>query len=230
MKFKYIKSNVEESGCIVGHFIMTDLAPGQGLTIGNALRRVLLCNLEGTAITAIRIPGVSHEFSTISCIREDILEILLNLKQIILRTKKTEVISGKIKAKGPGIITANCITFDSNVQIVNPNQYIATISSSQSIEFDIIAEYNIGYSFGEERKDKNSNFLNVDAIFMPVNKVNYKINQIYLHYNETVETLTFEITTNGSLTPEKALNKAAKKLMVWFEILNSNDLNIEDPF
>jgi len=88
LKFKYIKSSVEESGNIVGHFMLTNLLSGQGLTIGNALRRVLLSNLEGTAITAIKIPGASHEFSTISGIREDILEILLNLKQIILKTKE----------------------------------------------------------------------------------------------------------------------------------------------
>lgn len=223
MKFKYIKSIIEESGYIIGHFILTDLAPGQGLTIGNALRRVLLSNLEGTAITAIRIPGISHEFSILSGIREDILEILLNLKQIILRTDKKQLISGKIKVKGPGIITANSILFDSNVKIINPNQYIATISSSQLIEIDILAEYNLGYNFEEEKINKNSNFLNVDSIFMPVIKVNYKINKNYICYNKTIESLTFEITTNGSITPEKALSRANKKLISWFKILSIND-------
>lgn len=91
LKFKYVKSSIKESGNLIGHFIMSDLEAGQSLTIGNALRRVLLSNLEGTAITAIRIPGAAHEFATIPGIREDILEILLNLKQIILKTdeKKT---------------------------------------------------------------------------------------------------------------------------------------------
>ena len=109
LKFKYIKSSVQESGHSVGHFIMSNLSPGQGLTIGNALRRVLLSNIEGIAITAIRIPGVAHEFSTISGMREDILELLLNLKQTILKTETKELISGKICLNGPGIITANSI-------------------------------------------------------------------------------------------------------------------------
>ena len=223
MKFKYIKSNIDESGQIIGHFIMTNLVHGQGLTIGNALRRVLLSNLEGTAITAIKIPDVFHEFSMISGIREDILEILLNLKQVVLSTNEKQTISGKIQAKGPGIITANSIIFNSDVEIVNPNQYIATISSSQVIEFDILAESSIGYSFSDEKKEKIENFLSVDAIFMPVIKVNYKVNQIYISYNEIMESLTFEITTNGSLTPEKALSKAAQKLMLWFKILTNEE-------
>ena len=102
LKFKYVKSSVKESGNLVGHFTMSDLEAGQGLTIGNALRRVLLSNLEGAAITAIKIPGAAHEFGTIPGIREDILEILLNIKQIILKTAEKEPFSGKIIAKGPG--------------------------------------------------------------------------------------------------------------------------------
>ena len=116
LKFKYVKSSVKESGNLVGHFTMSDLEAGQGLTIGNALRRVLLSNLEGAAITAIKIPGAAHEFATIPGIREDILEILLNLKQIILKTDEKKPFSGKIIAKGPGIITANCLKFENDVK------------------------------------------------------------------------------------------------------------------
>ena len=95
LKFKYVKSSIKESGNLVGHFIMSDLEAGQGLTIGNALRRVLLSNLEGIAITAIKIPGAAHEFATIPGIREDILEILLNIKKIILKTNEKQPFSGK---------------------------------------------------------------------------------------------------------------------------------------
>ena len=228
LKFKYVKSSVEESGHLVGHFIMTNLIPGQGLTIGNALRRVLLSNLEGIAITAIKIPGASHEFSTIPEIREDILEILLNLKQIVLKSKEKKPISGRVKLKGPGIITANYLKFDSEVEIINPNQYIATIVSDKIIEFDIIAEPGVGYHFGDDTKLIHTDFLNIDAIFMPVIKVNYKINQVYVSYNKTTESLTFEITTNGSITPEKALSKAAQTLRLWFnELTNEEDLKPE---
>ena len=229
LKFKYIKSSVQESGHSVGHFIMSNLSPGQGLTIGNALRRVLLSNIEGIAITAIRIPGVAHEFSTIPGMREDILELLLNLKQTILKTETNELISGKICLNGPGIITANSIKFDSDVKIINPNQYIATIATSTKVELDIIAERGVGYRFGDQCEQQYHDFLNIDAIFMPVIKVNYKINNVYLSYNKTTESLILEITTNGSITPEKALSEAAQKLMSWFSNLTEEeDLKLEN--
>jgi DNA-directed RNA polymerase subunit alpha len=223
LKFKYIKSKIEESGNIVGHFIMTNLITGQGLTIGNALRRVLLSNIEGTAITAIRIPGASHEFSTSTGIREDILEILLNIKQINLKTNEKKQVSGKIIAQGPGIITANCLKFDSEVIVVNPNQYIATIINQTKVEFDIVAEQGTGYIFADQMEQKYENFLNIDSIFMPVLNVDYKINNLYVSYNETKESLEINITTNGTITPEKALSIAAQKLMFWFSSLTNEE-------
>lgn len=224
MKIKYIKSSVKESGNQIGNFIFSELIPGQGLTIGNALRRVLLSNLEGVAITGIKIPKISHEFSIIPYIREDILEIILNLKQIVLSTDEPNKIFGKIKASGPGIITANSLIFDSDVKIINPNQYIATISSKKSIEFDIIVERGIGYQFSEEKKDQIFGFLSIDAIFMPVVKVNYQINETYIKDNKIEESLLFEIVTNGSLTPEIALQKAAKELSLLFDLLKYENI------
>lgn len=229
LKFKYIKSSIEESGHSVGHFLMSNLSPGQGLTIGNALRRVLLSNIKGIAITAIRIPGASHEFSTIPGMREDILELLLNLKQVILKSETKDLISGKIRLEGPGIITANSIKFDSEVKIINPNQYIATIATNTKIELDIIAEQGIGYRFGDQSEQHYRDFLNIDAIFMPVLNVNYSINNVYLSYNKTTESLILEITTNGSITPEKALSEAAQNLMLWFSTLTQEkDLTLEN--
>ena len=223
LKFKYVKSSIKESGNLIGHFIMSDLEAGQSLTIGNALRRVLLSNLEGTAITAIKIPGAAHEFATIPGIREDILEILLNLKQIILKTDEKKPFSGKIIAKGPGIITANCLKFENDVKIINPTQYIATISNNIDIELEIKAERGTGYQFGDQINQKYIGFLNIDAVFMPVVNVNYKIHNVYVSYNKTTESLALEITTNGSLTPEKALSEAAQKLMLWFSSLSNEE-------
>jgi DNA-directed RNA polymerase subunit alpha len=223
LKFKYVKSIVEESGHLTGHFIMTNLTIGQGLTLGNALRRVLLANLEGSAITAIRIPNASHEFSLIPGVREDILEILLNLKQIVLKTECEEKISGKIIAKGPGIITANCLKFDKKVEIINPNQYIAAISTTQNIEFDILVKKGVGYQLADQTEQKAKDFLQIDAIFMPIVKVNYKISNVYVSHNKTTESLLLEITTNGSITPEKAVSEAAKKLMLWFSNLTNEE-------
>jgi DNA-directed RNA polymerase subunit alpha len=223
---KYIKSSIKESGNIVGHFILTKLNTGQGLTIGNALRRVLLSNIEGTAITALRIPNASHEFSTIPGIREDILEIVLNLKQVVLKTQIKNKISGKIYAQGPGILTASCIQFDDNVEIINPNQYIGTLTMNQKVEFDILLDCGVGYNFGEQVEQRYNNFFNIDAIFMPVINVNFKINSVYLSYNKTAESLALEITTNGSITPEKALREASQQLSNWFGLLiNEEPLN-----
>jgi DNA-directed RNA polymerase subunit alpha len=224
LKFKYTKSSIEESGNIVGHFTIFNLERGQGLTIGNALRRVLLSNLEGTAITAIKIPNVSHEFSSIKGVREDILEIILNIKQIILKTSQKSPIFGKIKVQGPGIITAKCLEFNSEIFIINPNQYIATVSTNTLVEFECIAEKGIGYKFEDENLKRYEDFLNVDAIFMPVIRVNYTINDTYISYDKTIESLNLEIITNGSITPEKALSQAAEKLISWFNILKKEKI------
>lgn len=216
LKFKSVKSTINESGTLTGSFLMSNLLIGQGLTIANALRRVLLSNLEGTSITGIKIPNVVHEFSVIPGIREDILEIILNLKQIVLKTDQTKKIFGKIKVKGPGIITANCLSFDNKVTIINPNQYIATVSQKVNIDLQIVAETGVGYNSSETIEQKFSDFISIDAVFMPVINVNYKINNIYISYNKTFEVIEFEITTNGSITPEEALNKASQKLIMWF--------------
>jgi DNA-directed RNA polymerase subunit alpha len=223
LTFQYFKSSVEESGKLTGHFLLQSLEAGQGLTIGNALRRVLLSNLKGIAITGIKIPGVDHEFSTIPNVREDVLEIFLNLKQIVLKSEKETPIFGNISMKGPGVITASSINFDGeDIEIINPNQYIATLSGDDDINFDLKVEKGIGYQLAEQLNSKdNTDFLSIDAVFMPVLKVNYKINNVYLGYSKTTESLILEITTNGSVSPEKALSEAAQKLMTWFSMLTS---------
>jgi len=223
LNFQYFKSSVEESGKLTGHFLLESLEAGQGLTIGNALRRVLLSNLEGTAITGIKIPGVAHEFSTIPNVREDVLEIFLNLKQIVLKSEKQVPLFGKVSINGPGVITASSIKFDDeDIEIVNPNQYIASFSGDDTLTFDIKVEKGIGYQFAEQANtNDNMDFLAIDAVFMPVLKVNYKINNVYLGYSKTTESLILEITTNGSVSPEKSLSEAAQKLMTWFSFLTS---------
>ena len=223
LNFQYFKSSVEESGKLTGHFLLQSLEAGQGLTIGNALRRVLLSNLEGTAITGIKIPGVAHEFSTIPNVREDVLEIFLNLKQIVLKSEKQTPIFGTVSINGPGVITARSIKFDDeDIEIVNPNQYIATFSGNDTLTFDLKVEKGIGYQFAEQANNNdNIDFLAIDAVFMPVLKVNYKINNVYLGYSKTTESLILEVTTNGSVSPEKALSEAAQKLMTWFSCLTS---------
>ena len=227
LNFQYFKSSVEESGKLTGHFLLQSLEAGQGLTIGNALRRVLLSNLEGTAITGIKIPGIAHEFSTIPNVREDVLEIFLNLKQVVLKSEKQKPIFGTVTIEGPGVITASSIKFDDeNIEIVNPNQYIASFSGEETLTFEVKVEKGIGYQFAEQANNNDDlDFLSIDAVFMPVLKVNYKINNVYLGYSKTTESLILEITTNGSVSPEKALSEAAQKLMTWFSFL-TNEQNL----
>tara|TARA_B100000683_G_C12504246_1_gene558582 strand:+ start:3877 stop:4815 length:939 start_codon:yes stop_codon:yes gene_type:complete len=227
LNFQYFKSSVEESGKLTGHFLLQSLEAGQGLTIGNALRRVLLSNLEGTAITGIKIPGIAHEFSTIPNVREDVLEIFLNLKQVVLKSENQKPIFGTVTIEGPGVITASSIKFeDEDIEIVNPNQYIASFSGDETLTFEVKVEKGIGYQFAEQANNNDDlDFLSIDAVFMPVLKVNYKINNVYLGYSKTTESLILEITTNGSVSPEKALSEAAQKLMTWFSFL-TNEQNL----
>jgi DNA-directed RNA polymerase subunit alpha len=224
LKFQYFKSSVDESGNLTGHFLLQSLETGQGLTIGNALRRVLLSDIQGTAITGIKIPGIAHEFSTIPNVREDVLEIFLNLKQIVLHSKKQKPIFGTVSIQGPGVITANSIQFEDEIEIINPNQYIATLSSNETFSFELKVEKGTGYQFAvQEKSNDNSDFLGIDAIFMPVLKVNFKIKNVYIGYSKTTESLIIEITTNGSISPEKALSEAAQKLMSWFSLLTNEE-------
>jgi len=229
LKFQYFKSSVDESGNLTGHFLLQSLEAGQGLTIGNALRRVLLSSIEGTALTAIKIPGIAHEFSTIPNVREDVLEIFLNLKQIVLHSKKQTPSFGHVSIQGPGVITANSIKFEDEINIINPNQYIATLSGNEVFDFTVKVEKGTGYQFVEQEKhEDNADFLAIDAVFMPVLKVNFKITNVYIGYSKTTESLILEITTNGSISPEKALSYAAQNLMNWFSLL-TNEVNLEPP-
>jgi DNA-directed RNA polymerase subunit alpha len=151
--------------------LINSLQPGQGITIGNQLRRVLLGDLGGIAISAVRIAGVTHEFSTIPGVREDILEILLNLKGIVVKKTKQDIEFGRLKVQGPSVITADLIQLPSNLEIVNPNHYIATISTSNILEIEFKFEYGTGYRLAAQTfLDEADNYLQLDTIFMPVQK------------------------------------------------------------
>ena len=123
--------------------------------------------------------------------------------------------------KGPGVVTASCIEFDQDVEIVNPTHYIATVNSTLNTSYELRAEKGSGYIFADQTQKKYEDFLNIDAVFMPVLKVNYTIKKVYTGYNQTTDSLVLEITTNGSLTPEEALNYGARKLTNWFGALTT---------
>lgn len=220
LKSKEIKSDVYH-----GQFVINSLKMGQGLTIGNQLRRVLLNDLEGIAISTIRITGITQEFSTIPGVREDILEILLNLKGIVLKSepKMQEIQFGRLKVQGPSVVTADLIQLPSNLKIINPNHYIATISKSYVLEIEFTFEYGTGYklanqAFLTEAKDS----LMLDAIFMPVQKVDFKIENIYEANHNISERLLLDIWTNGSISPKEAFESASKIIIDLFTLLIQN--------
>jgi DNA-directed RNA polymerase subunit alpha len=225
---KCLKSEKINSGSMYGQFLINSLRPGQGITIGNLLRRVLLSDLGGTTIAGVRIAGVRDEFSTIPGVREDVLEILLNLKGIVLKNQTTETQFGHLKVKGPAVVTANSIQLSSDLEVVNPNHYIATISTSNLLELELKFEYGTGYKLAGQTFDKKSqDFLQIDAIFMPVQKVDFKIENVYDNSNFLTERLFLDVWTNGSISPEEAISSASQFVIDFFNSLLENQLTEE---
>ena len=220
---KCLNSEKIQSGACHGQFVINSLKPGQGITIGNQLRRVLLGDLGGIAISAVRIAGVTHEFSTIPGVREDILEILLNLKGIVLKSKTTKSQFGRLKLQGPNVVTADSIQLPDNLQIINPNHYIATLSTSSILEIEFKFEYGTGYKLASQTfLEEDENYLQLDTIFMPVQKVDFKIENIYDSSNEITERLFLDIWTNGSISPTEALESASQIIIDLFSALIHN--------
>ena len=230
ISIKYLKSEKIQSGARYGQFLINSLKPGQGITIGNQLRRVLLSDLGGVAISAVRIAGVSHEFSTIPGVREDILEILLNLKGIVFKSKTQNVQFGRLKIQGPMVITADLIQLPSDLEIVNPNHYIATISTSNILEIEFKFEYGTGYKLASQTlSEEADNYLQLDTIFMPVQKVDFKIENVYDTANNITERVFIDIWTNGSISPNEALKSAAQIVINLFtSLINNKDTNEEN--
>ena len=223
-----VRSNKIESGQMYGQFLIDSLSSGQGITIGNLLRRVLLGDLKGTAITGVRIAGVKDEFSLISGVREDILEILLNLKGIVL---KSEIVSrqfGRLRVHGPAVITASSLELPPEIEIINPNHYIATISSSNIVEIEFKIESGTKYRLANELfSDKFEDFIETDAIFMPVQKVDFKVENVYDNSNIVKERLILDIWTNGSISPEQAIFSGSGLIINLFKSINDHKITKE---
>ena len=216
-QFEKVESCSNDLGEQTSRFRLQGLAQGQGLTIGNTLRRVLLTELEGTAITAVQIKGINNEFATIPGVREDVLEILLNLKQIKFQGLLETPFLTSIVLKGPQLVTADHIVLPPTLNILNPNHYIATISEQTNLELELKIESGTGYLVLNDDSQSNSNdFLNIDVLFTPVKNVNYEIRDSYKVDEKITEILDLEITTDGSITPLEALNKSSQILQALF--------------
>jgi DNA-directed RNA polymerase subunit alpha len=217
-----LESKTLESGACYGKFAIDFLEVNQGVTIGNQLRRVLLGELGGIAISAVRIAGVANEFSTISGVREDVLEILLNLKGIVVKSKtksKTDQIA-RLKIGGPRVITADLIELPSDLELVNPTHYIATIATSNVLEMEFKFQYGTSYQLASPLRWKNEdNYLPIDSLFMPIQKVNFQVESVYEALENSHERLVLEIFTNGSLSPHEAIQLASERIIEVFTSL-----------
>jgi DNA-directed RNA polymerase subunit alpha len=201
--------------------VIEPLERGQGTTLGNALRRVLLSNLEGAAITAVRIAGVSHEFATVPGVREDVLDILLNMKKVVLKSYSSQPQIGRLLVQGPMTVTAEHFELPSDVELVDPSQYIATLSPNSTLEMEFRIEKGKGYRAVDKGRDDSTalDFMQIDSVFMPVRKVNYSVEDARVGDAMEKDRLIMEVWTNGSLTPQEALSQAANILVDLFNPL-----------
>jgi len=197
-------------------FEIENCFPGYGLTLGNALRRVLLSSLPGAAITSVRIKGVKHEFSTIPYILEDIIQIILNLKKIRFKLHSQEPTFLSLKVKGEKEVKASDIKLNSDVEIINKDAHIATLTDKKAeLEADIEVDSGLGYVLAEQRtKSKLSiGSIAIDAIFSPVKRVNCEVENMRVGDKTDFNRLRVEIETDGSISPEQAFQKAAQILV-----------------
>lgn len=197
-----------------GKFVISPLESGYGITLGNALRRVLLSSLEGSATTSIRISEVSHEFSEIPGVREDVLQVMLNIKELRLILHEGDSARLRIEVQGEGVVTGADIVTPAEIEIVNPELYLFTVDDDGAqFEIELNVERGRGYSPSDERGRLPIGELPTDAIFSPVRKVNFEVGQARVGQDTTFDRLIMEIWSDGTVKPEDALSKAATILM-----------------
>lgn len=199
-----------------GKFVVEPLERGFGTTLGNSLRRVLLSSLPGFAVTSIKIDGVLHEFSTIPGVKEDVTEIVLNIKGLTAKLYCEGAKTVIIDAEGPCVVTAGSIKCDSEVEILNPDMHIATLGEGAKLYMEIVLDRGRGYVSGERNKQNMAagviGVLPVDSIYTPVNKVNYTVENTRVGQITDYDKLTLEVWTNGTISPQEAVSLAAKIL------------------
>lgn len=204
-----------------GRFVISPLERGYGITLGNSLRRVLLSSLEGAAVTSIRISDIHHEFSDIPGVREDVIRIMLNIKQLRMRMHDVDTARLHLEVRGAGAVTAADIIAPPEIEVVNPDLYLFTVDDSKTdLDMEMTVERGRGYSPADDRIGKLPiGELPVDAIFGPVRRVNWTVGSARVGQSTNYDSLKLEIWTDGTISPEKALSSAAKFLIEQFRHL-----------
>ena len=194
--------------------VVEPLEPGFGYTLGNTLRRTLLSRIPGAAVTSIQIEGVEHEFSTVPGVVEDVVDIILNIKRIVVRMEDNDVQTLYLSAKGAGVVTAGDLKLPAGVEIVNPDLHIATLSASGRLEMEMTVAPGVGYRSADGNKGASSviGVIPVDSIFSPVRKVSYKVENTQVGQMTNFDRLVLDIETNGAVEPGEAISSAGKTL------------------
>ncbi len=222
---EYVENN------FYGKFVLEPLEKGFGTTLGNALRRVMLSNLPGDAVTSIKIDGALHEFQKIDGIMEDVTEIILNIKGLVLKKhiEEDKVLHLSVKKEGP--VTAGDIDKDADVEIINKDLVICTLAKGASIEMDLTISHGRGYIDSKENKKLNKNLqvgeIPVDSLYSPIERINYEVEDARVGQSENYDKLIMEVWTNGSITPEEAIALASRIIIEHFEVLTELN-NIAD--
>ena len=212
-----LKINTIKEEKNLGVYSYEPLPTGFGYTLANALRRVLLSSIEGTAVTQVKIEGVSHQFTTLPGVKEDIVEITLNLKKLRFKSFSNDPVVVTLSKKGTGKVTAKDIELTSDIEIMNKDQHIATLSDSKSkIEMELVIEKGIGYSPMEERQTSKLGMIILDALFSPIVSANYKIEPTRFGGRTDLDKIIFTIETDGSISPKEAIKEASKTLKEYY--------------
>jgi len=208
-----------------GKFFAEPFERGFGTTLGNSLRRILLSSLQGAAITSVRIKGVLHEFSTVPGVTEDVTDIILNLKGVLLKLHGNDSRNIRIVKKGAGVITAGDIVTDSQVEILNPDHHIATCSKDADVEMDMVVAMGKGYVPADRNRDEKApvGTIPIDALFAPIKKVNFSVTNARVGQITDYDKLTLELQTDGSVRPDDSVAYAAKILKEQLQIFINFD-------
>lgn len=204
-----------------GVFVIEPLERGLGHTLGNAMRRILLSSIPGAAVTSVRITGVQHEYSSIEGVREDTIEILLNLKELVIHLEDDEQATVTLKATKAGEVTAADIDAPSNVQIINPEHYIATLTKKGKLEIEMAVEKGRGYASAEdnEREGAPIGVIPVDSVFSPVSNVTFKVEYTRVGQRTDFDKLTLMVRTDGSIKPDEAVSQGARIMIEHISLL-----------
>lgn len=221
MDIDNIKIKVEELSDSYGKFIIEPLERGYGVTLGNSLRRVLLSSMPGATATAIRIEGITHEFTTIPGVKEDVIEIILNIKELVVKMYSDEPQILKLNIKNKKKVTAADIIPNINVEILNPDLEIATLNEDAKLNMEILIERGMGYLPAEKNKKPNQSVdtIFIDSFFSPITKVSYNVESASLSQFSNYDKLILEIFTNKSILPDEALSKSANILIKYLKVL-----------